>query len=257
MPAVAAAATSPALAAADEPWEAKVLIVDHMDAARGALAALIPAGLGVHTSRNVNEAQLKLRARSYRLIFFSLDLPVNGLPGLIDQMRQLQKEAVFVGVAVAKENGEPPEHKDAIVFDELVTRPFDEALIADLSDQFSGSFQRVVELSGEDLLKVATFRGRRTRLDAYLEHLEKKLQHHLHGLAEACVDRVVIDLLHLPHGHSARAARFVADLVAKNTALGVELRLVAAPPLQEALHALPEAKDVHCFHSVDEARAAA
>jgi DNA-binding response OmpR family regulator len=253
-PAVAVSASAlPAVS--DEPADAKVLIVDHMDAVRRALAALIPEGLGVHTCRNIGDAQLKMRAHSYRLIFFDADLPVNGLPGLIDQFRLQQKEAVFVGVEIAKETGEP-EHKDSLVFDDMVTRPFDETLIAEVADQFTGSFQRVVSLEGEDLLRIATFRGRRPRLDAYLEHLDRRLQQHLHGLAEACVDSVLVDVTCLPQAHAPRAARFVADLLAKQAALGLKLRLVAAAPLQEALRTLPETRDLRTFFTVEEARAA-
>jgi DNA-binding response OmpR family regulator len=253
---VPAPVSLPAFAAVDEPAGAKVLIVEHMEAASRALAALIPAELGVHTSRSTNEAQLKMRANAYRLVYFDIDLPVNALPALMNQLRQLQRDAVFVGVAVAKENGEPPDTKDALVFDEIVTRPFDEQLIHDLSDQFTGSFQHLVELSGENLLRVAAFRGRRPRLDAYLEQLDKRLGQLLHGLAEACVDQAVIDLLQLPPAHAARVARFAGDLLARQAALGLALRLVATPPLQEALRAQPDTKDVRCFHSVEEAQAA-
>ncbi len=250
------ARTSPtAPTSPDEPADAKVLIVEHMDAACRALASLIPEGLGVHTCHNIFDAQLKMRARSYRLIFFDAELPVNGLPGLIDQFREQQKEAVFVGVEVAKEDGEP-ERKDSGVFDDMVARPFDATLIAEVADQFTGSFQRVVSLEGEDLLTVASFRGRRPRLDAYLEHLDKRLQHHLRGLAEACVDSVIVDVTCLPQAYTPRAARFVADLLLKQAALGLQLRLVAAAPLQEALRALPEIRDLRSYFTLQDARAA-
>ncbi len=254
-PGTPARSSLPAPTSPDEPADAKVLIVEHMDAACRALAALIPEGLGVHTCHNIFDAQLKMRARSYRLILFDAELPVNGLPGLIDQLREQQKEAVFVGVEVAKEDGEP-ERKDRGVFDDMVARPFDATLIAEVADQFTGSFQRVVSLEGEDLLTVASFRGRRPRLDAYLEHLEKRLQHHLRGLAEACVDSVIVDVTCLPQAYTSRAARFVADLLLKQAALGLQLRLVAAAPLQEALRALPEIRDLRSFFTVQDARAA-
>ena len=253
MPVVSAA---PVLA--DEPAEAKVLIVDHMDAVCRALAALIPPGLGVHACRSVNDAQLRMRSGHYKLIFFDVDLPVNGLPALIDQCRLLQREAVFVGVAIAEEDGEAPVHlNDGFVFDDIITRPFDPILVAELSDQFSGAFQHLVELSGENLLRVAAFRGRRPRLDAYLDNLERKLRVQLQGLADACIDQVIVDLTHLPPAHAARVARFVGDLLLKQAVLGLQLRLVAEPQFQEALRALPETREVHCFQTVDEAQLAA
>jgi CheY-like chemotaxis protein len=257
VPAAARAGSQAALLALNpgEPAEAKVLIVDHMEAARQALCALIPEGLGVHSCATLEEAQLRMRARRYRVIFFDVDLPVSGLPALIDHLKQSQKEAVFVGVAVAKEDGSPP-HDDR-TFDELVTRPFDEAQIAGMADQFSGTFQLLVTLEGESLLRVAAFRGRRSRLDAYLEHLEKVLHARFQGMAEACIDQVVIDLSSAPAGHAARVARFAAELLAREAPLGLSLRLVAGAALQDALRALPEGRLAACFDTVEAAQSAA
>ena len=231
-----------------------VLIVDHMEEVRDLLRALVPEDAGVHSCASDREATLLLRKHAYRVVYFDVELPVAGLPALIGTWRGLRPEATFVGVLPPRQV-ETAASAEQLAFDDTLLRPFEPELVADQVDQYALGYRRVVSVVEENLLRVAAFRGRRALLDRYLEHLEARLGVVFRQLVEGAFDRAIVDLTRLPPAHAPRAARFLAHLLQSQAAMGLELRLVAGPAITEALATLPETRDVHCFASVEAARA--
>ena len=234
---------------------AEVLIVNHMEEARQLLRAQVPEGVGVHSCASEQEATLLLRRHPYKIVYFDVELPVAGLPALIAQYRALQPEATMVGVLGSRRAASEGVAADYLAFDDTVARPFDPELVADQVDQYAQDYRRIVTVVEDNLLTVAAFRGRRALLDRYLDRLKTRLGAVFHQLVEGAFDRAIVDLRKLPPGHAPRAARFLAELLQSQAAMGLELRLVAAPAIAEALAVLPETQGFRCFASVGEALA--
>jgi two-component system cell cycle response regulator len=76
-------------------------------------------------------------------------------------------------------------------------------------------------------------------------------------LAEACFEKVVLDVTHLSLLQPARVAQFLVDTFRTAADLGISVVLVASEELPKAMRGFQETKDVHCFASVEQARSQA
>jgi DNA-binding response OmpR family regulator len=231
--------------------DAKVLILDDMDDVRRKLGSLVPTAHDVCGA--ANEALLLFRKRSYQLIYFDVELPVAGLPSLLEQFRTLQPQATIVGL-IGQREGEAELRFEENLFDDLLVRPFEAVTVAEQVDQYSEDYRGVVSVIEESLLRVAGFHGPRNRLETYLEHVRTQLAANFRPMAEACFDRVIVDLSRMPADHAASVARFVGEMFQLCDGVGLELRVVAGGALARSLRDWQETSHLRCHASVEDAR---
>jgi CheY-like chemotaxis protein len=232
---------------------AQVVILDDMDEVRRRVRSLIPAATPVDTCGSANDALRLFSKNHYRVVFFDIGLPVAALPALLEQCRKLQPRAVFVAIALAGKTD--AEMADLHLFDDVLHRPFEQDVITEMVDQYSGQFRHVVTVVGEALLRVGPFRGGKGQVEPFFSFLEADLEARLRDLVGACFERVTLDLSQLPAAQAVRAARFVGRMAGLQQSLGLEVRLVVGPRIVRALGDLEETKAVRTFASLNEAKA--
>jgi len=76
-------------------------------------------------------------------------------------------------------------------------------------------------------------------------------------LGEACFENAILDVINLPLMQPPRVAQFLIDLFKVASDLGIAMKVVSSSELPKAMSGFQETKDLHCFASVEEARAKA
>jgi two-component system, cell cycle response regulator len=109
----------------------------------------------------------------------------------------------------------------------------------------------------DDLIELTQFLGKEDKLERYFTKLSADVKTTVQKLGEACFENAVIDATHVPLMQPARVAQFLVDTFKLASELGISVEIVGTPELPKAMSGFQETKDLHCFTSVEQARAKA
>ena len=227
-----------------------ILVVDDMENVHKRLRQLIPEHLSLSYALTARAALGTARERVFRVVLIDHDLPDVSSASLMKQLRLMQPHAAFLALALRTTNSVQDEAKSA-GFDGVVFKPFNPEGLEDFLLRFFDN-QDAVSVDG-NLLRVAAFKGRETRLPGYFVQVANLVTKAIDDIAAACFAEVILDVSQVP-SIPEKIARLVLDLRERSTKVGVELRLVGGPEIAKTLKQLADTADVQVFATVSEAQ---
>ena len=222
-----------------------VLLVDDMENVEKRLRTFLPAQVTLGSARTSQEAIALCRERSHRVVLVDCDIPGVDSAALMQQMRLLQPHAIFVLLALRSASKAFDDSRNA-GFDGVLHKPFDPEEMDEFLLQHLDNQEVVVK--DDNILKVAPFRGRETRLERFFTQVSKLTANEVEGIAE-----LIFDISALPV-HPERTARMVVSVHECARRVGLELRLVGSPDTVKALKQVSDTATIPIFGSITDAR---
>jgi len=232
-----------------------VLVIDDMENVHKKLRTMMPEAITLETALTVQDGLTVSRGKKFRVILVDAEIQAGGPAPLVKQLRLLQPGAGIWGMALRSANNVAKEMRD-LGFDDAMLKPFTQESIDALIEQYSAKNENLF-VTKEDLIQITPFAGKEDRLERYFTKLVVDVKSVVQKLGEACFENAVIDATHLPLQQPARVAQFLVDTFKTAADLGITVKVVASPEFPKALRGFQETKDLHCFTTVDEARAQA
>jgi DNA-binding response OmpR family regulator len=248
---------SPAIQGAALSASSKVdlLVIDDIENVHKKLRSMIPSTLTVDGCLNATEGLALTRVRKYKLILIDSEIPDTNVASLLQQMKLLQPETVFLALALRSSNNLLKEMR-ALGFNEVLTKPFSADEVDEMIDQHFAGNQELVIVQ-ENLIRMTAFHGKLDRLDRHYSRMGDAVRSAVQKLGEACFDEAIVDATLLPVSQGMETQLFILKMLEMSGQIGVSIRLVASAEVARALKGFQETKDVRCHISLDEARALA
>lgn len=243
-------APAPAAASNGKAGGMDVLLVDDMENVEKRLRTFLPAKVTLGSARTSQEAIALCRERSHRIVLIDSDIPGVDSYALLQQLRLLQPQAIFVLLALRSAANALAESREA-GFEGVLHKPFDGEEMDDFLQQHLDNQEVVVK--DENVLRVAPFKGREHRLERYFAQVTKLVTAEVEGIAAACFSEMIVDIGVLP-AHPERTARTVVAIRDSAKRAGLELRLVASAEMARGLKQVADTGDIPTFGSVTDAR---
>lgn len=118
-----------------------LLVIDDMEQVHRRLRSSLPEAITMHSAIDAMDALIRARHDSYRLVLLDLIMPGVDSVALLQQLRALQPQAVFLAITL-RTAGPPREELQATGFADRIHKPFGPEAIEDL-------LRRVHELRGD------------------------------------------------------------------------------------------------------------
>jgi DNA-binding response OmpR family regulator len=245
------AAAPPAATAAGGKASVDILVVDDMENVQKRLRAMVADPVSLEGATTAQTALTVARERVFRLVLIDNDIPNTDSTSLMRQLRVVQPQAAFVSLSLRTVNRAQEEAR-AAGFDGTLFKPFDQAGLDELLQRFFDNQELIV--TKENVLQVAAFRGRETKLPAYFAQVAGLIPKAVDEMAAACFAEVVVDISQMPL-QPEKTARLVLQMQEHSRRVGLEMRLVGSPELSRLLNQLADTADVPVFGSVADAQA--
>ena len=229
-----------------------VLVVDDMENVQKRLRVLLHPHLTLHGAPSAQAAVEMCRERAYRVILLDVDIPDVQSATLAGQLRLLQPHAAVLALALRTTKEQVAELKKQ-GFDDVLLKPFTLDGIEDFTLQFFDNQE--VLASDDNLLCLKPFVGRPERMERYCQRLTQLVPPVLLKMASACFETLIVDVSKVPM-LVEKFPKVLATLAKQAEAVGLTLAVVGPPGIERTLGDWDETKDVPCFTSVEEARAA-
>ena len=257
LPANYIAQKSGAAAAAPDAGDGKLvmLVIDDMENVHKKLRSMIPEAVEVETAISVQDGLTAVRGKKFKAILVDAEIQAGGPAPLVKQLRLLQPGAGIWGMALRSANNVAKEMRD-LGFDDALLKPFTQDAIDALIEQYT-SKNETLFVAKEDLIELTQFLGKEDKLERYFTKLSADVKLVVQKLGEACFENAVIDATHIPLQQPARVAQFLVDTFKVASELGISVKVVGSPELPKAMSGFQETKDLHCFTTVEQARAKA
>jgi DNA-binding response OmpR family regulator len=232
-----------------------ILVIDDMENVHKKLRTMIPSTIAVDGCLNVVEGLALARVRAYKLILIDAEIPETNVASLAKQLRLLQPEARFLGLALRSANNLGKEMRE-LGLDGVLTKPFAPEELDEVIDQhFAGTQDLIVR--EENLIRMSAYHGKNDRIERHYTRLGAAIKDAVEQLGQACFDEAIVDATLLPVMQGAGTALFVAQLVEVCRTIGVAVHLVASNDVAAVLRNFQETKDLHCHGTLEDARALA
>jgi len=244
-------------AAASDAGDGKLimLVIDDMENVHKKLRSMIPETVELETAMSVADALNAVRGKKFKAILVDAEIQAGGPAPLVKQLRLLAPAAGIWGMALRSANNVSKEMRD-LGFDDALQKPFTQDSIDALIEQYAAKNETLF-VAKEDLIELTPFLGKEDKLERYFTKLSTDVKTVVQKLGEACFEKAVIDATQIPLQQPARVAQFLVDTFKTATDLGIAVKVVGSPELPKAMRGFQETKDLHCFTSVEEARAQA
>ncbi|HET6280686.1 MAG TPA: response regulator [Polyangia bacterium] len=246
----AAPGSAPTLGGGGKP-AVDILVVDDMENVQKRLRTMVPEAVSMEGVTTAQAALTAARERVFRLVLVDNDMPNTDSTSLMRQLRVVQPQAAFVSMSL-RTVSKAQEESRAAGFDGNLFKPFDQAGLDELLQRFFDNQELLV--TKENVLAVAAFRGRETKLPGYFSQVGGLIPKAVDELAAACFAEVVVDISQMPV-IPEKTARLVLQLAEHSRRVGLEMRLVGSPELSKVLKQLADTADVPVFGSVADAQA--
>jgi two-component system cell cycle response regulator len=231
------------------------LVIDDMENVHKKLRSMIPDTVELETALTVQDGTNAVRGKKFRAILVDAEIQAGGAGPLVKQLRLLQPGAGIWGMALRSANNVAKEMRD-LGFDDALLKPFTQDSIDALIEQYTVKDETLL-VTKEDLIQLTPFSGKEDKLERYFAKLSTEVKTVVQKLGEACFETAVIDAIHVPLQQPARVAQLLVDVFKVASELGIGMKVVGSPELPRAMRGFQETKDLHCFTSVEEARAQA
>jgi DNA-binding response OmpR family regulator len=232
-----------------------ILVIDDMENVHKKLRSMIPEAVGLEMALSAQDGLAAARNKKIKAILVDAEIQPGGPAALVKQLRMLQPAAGIWGMALRSANNVTKEMRD-FGFDDAFLKPFAQDAIDALVEQYAAKNETLF-VAKEELIQITPFLGKEDRLERYFSKLSADLKGVVQKLGEACFEQVVLDAINLPLMQPARVAQFLVDIFKVASDLGIAMKVVGSAELPKAMSGFQETKDLHCFASVDEARAKA
>lgn len=232
-----------------------ILVIDDMENVHKKLRSLIPSTLSVDGCLNAAEGIALTRVRSYRVILIDADIPDTNVPSLIKQMRLLQPEAAFLGLALRSANNLLKEMRD-LGFDNVLTKPFNPEEFDSMTDQYFAGNQELITQQ-DNVIRMNAFHGKDDRILRHYTRLGEAVKAAVEQLGAACYDEAIIDATLLPLVEGSGTAQFISQILETSSKIGVAIHLVASAEVARLLKGFQETKDLRCHSTLEAARSLA
>jgi len=244
-------------AAASDAGDGKLimLVIDDMENVHKKLRSMMPETVELETAMSVADALNAVRGKKFKAILVDAEIQAGGPAPLVKQLRLLAPAAGIWGMALRSANNVSKEMRD-LGFDDALQKPFTQDSIDALIEQYAAKNETLF-VAKEDLIELTPFLGKEDKLERYFTKLSTDVKTVVQKLGEACFEKAVIDATQIPLQQPARVAQFLVDTFKTATDLGIAVKVVGSPELPKAMRGFQETKDLHCFTSVEEARAQA
>ncbi|HXI58659.1 MAG TPA: response regulator [Polyangia bacterium] len=254
-PTAAAAATDESAVAGAEPAAGAkptvdILVVDDMENVQKRLRSMIPEAVSLRGVTTAHAALTAARDRTFRLIMIDNDIPSTDSTSLMRQLRVVQPQAAFVSLSL-RTVSKAQEEARAAGFEATLFKPFDQVAMDELLQRFFDNQELLV--IKENVLAVAPFSGRETKLPSYFGQVSGKVPKAVEEMAAACFADVVVDIAAMPV-LPEQSARLVLQIKEHCRRVGMEMRLVGSLELQRVLRQLADTADVPVYASVSDAQ---
>jgi two-component system cell cycle response regulator len=232
-----------------------MLVIDDMENVHKKLRSMIPESVELETALAIADGLTAVRGKKFRAILVDSEIQAGGPAPLVKQLRLLQPGAGIWGMALRSANNVAKEMRD-LGFDDALLKPFTQDSIDALIEQYTAKNETLF-VAKEDLIELTQFLGKEDKLERYFSKLTTDVKTVVQKLGEACFEDAVIDATHIPLQQPARVAQFLVDTFKVASDLGISVKVVASPELPKAMSGFQETKDLHCFATVEQARAKA
>jgi DNA-binding response OmpR family regulator len=232
------------------------LVIDDMDNVHKKLRTMITeTHAQLETCLTVQDALTVARSKKFRLILVDSEIQEGGSAALVKQLRLLQPEAGIWGMALRSASNVTKEMRD-LGYDDALLKPFSQEALNALIEQYAIKNEKLFSAS-EDLIRILAYLGKEERLDRYFAKLTTDVKHVVEKLGEACFENALLDVTHLVIIQPQRVAMFLSEILKTAADLGLALKVVGSSDLPKLLGGFEETKDLHCYTSIEEARAQA
>jgi len=232
-----------------------MLVIDDMENVHKKLRSMIPEAVQLDTAMTIADGLTAVRGKKFKAILVDAEIQAGGPAPLVKQLRLLQPGAGIWGMALRSANNVAKEMRD-LGFDDALLKPFTQDAIDALIEQYT-SKNETLFVAKEDLIELTQFLGKEDKLERYFTKLSADVKLVVQKLGEACFENAVIDATHIPLQQPARVAQFLVDTFKVASELGISVKVVGSPELPKAMSGFQETKDLHCFTTVEQARAKA
>lgn len=230
-----------------------ILSVDDMDNVHKKLRGLLPDHVSFNSCVSAQAALQLAREKVFRVVLVDSTLPDVNSVALMNQMRILQPHAQFVSMALRSEHGAEAEALNHGFAGSLL-KPFDGDGIADFMGAFFDNQDQVS--IDDDMVTLHAFKGKDEKVDRYFAKVKEITTDALNNVAAACFEHVYIDFSAAPH-KPEKIVNLVIEMRKLSTKLGLEMRIVGTPEIEELFKGFTDTADIPFFDTVDAARAAA
>jgi hypothetical protein len=115
--------------------------------------------------------------------------------------------------------------------------------------------EATILVSDDNLLRLKPFIGKAERMDRYCQRLAQLVPPLLTKMASACYEAIIVDVNQVPMLNE-KLPKMLVTLSQQAKAVGLSLAVVGPAGMERLLAGWDETKEVPCFASVAEARAA-
>jgi CheY-like chemotaxis protein len=227
-----------------------ILVVDDMENVQKRLRSMIPEAVSLRGVTTAHAALTAARDRTFRLILIDNDIPSTDSTSLMRQLRVVQPQAAFVSLTL-RTVSKAQEEARAAGFEATLFKPFDQVGLDELLQRFFDNQELLV--INENVLAVAPFSGRETKLPTYFGQVWGKVPKAVEEMAAACFAEVVVDIAAMPV-LPEQSARLVLQIKEHCRRVGMEMRLVGSLELQHVLRQLEDTADVPVYASISDAQ---
>jgi DNA-binding response OmpR family regulator len=232
-----------------------ILVIDDIENVHKKLRSMIPETVELETALSVQDGLNAVRNKKVKAILVDAEIQAGGPAPLVKQLRLLQPGAGIWGMALRSANNVAKEMRD-LGFDDALLKPFTQDAIDALIELYAVKNETLF-VAKEDLIQLTPFLGKEDKLERYFTKLSADVKTVVQKLGEACFEMAVIDAVNIPLQQPARVAQFLVDTFKVAGDLGISVKVVSSPELPKAMRGFQETKDLHCFTTVEEARAQA
>lgn len=228
-----------------------VLVVDDMENVHNKLRTMLPPHMTMLGSVSAQSALVLCREKVFRVALIDTDIPDVNSATLMNQLRVIQPNAVFLALALRSANDVEKTVREQ-GFTDLLFKPFDK----DSMDEFLARHFDARELVTveDDVVKVGDYSGREDRIDRYFTKLNVLLGSALEKIAAACYDDAIVDMS-LVTIQPDKTPRLLLEVDKRTRGMGLTLRLVGTPEVKSLLSAFADTQSLSIFGTVAEARA--
>jgi two-component system cell cycle response regulator len=223
-----------------------ILVIDDMENVHKRVTAMVPERTTVLGSTSATDALRICRERNFRLLMIDSTLPDVDMGSFVQQLRVLQPQAALIALVLRTVNNVQEELR-ASGFDGFLFKPFELSTAEDLFARYFESRELVART--ENVLRVAPFRGRETKLPGYYVQVAASAAKATEEVAEACFGELILDISELPLVPE-RTTRLVVDVCERGKKFGLDVRLVGTAQTKATLRQLSDTASVPFFESV-------
>jgi DNA-binding response OmpR family regulator len=227
-----------------------VLVIDDMENVQKKLRTLLPAHLSLDGATSAAASLALCREKVYRLVLLDTVIPDVNSVALMNQLRALQSNAMFLALML-RTAGDAESEVKGQGYDGHLFKPFDAMSIEDLLVRFFDD-QELMTLT-DNVLSALPYVGKDERLDKYFSLIQEVTRSELEKVAAACHDEVIVDLTQAPL-RADKMTRYLIDLRKQVVRVGIGLRVVGTPELRKLTKEFTDTSDIPFFASIGDAK---